>query len=318
MKPRLESPSEIRKGNRFESAESQSEMFYNRRDVKLSLCNEVLREFPFPEQCRLARDFGYDGLEIAPFTLDENPHLIPPYRARKFHRVAADSGISITSLHWLLAAPAGLSINSPDAFVRGRTVEVLQGLIELCSELGARTIVHGSPKQRSYGTTVGKAQAEALALETFRAIATEVEAAAITYCIEPLSPQETNFLNTVEESIRFCQRIGSPAFRTMLDTRAARSIEQSSVEELFAAWYPKGWIAHVHLNDRNRRGPGQGDDPFAPLLAEMHRQDYQEVVVVEPFDYFPDGPGAASYCAGYLRGIFETLAPRGLNGASNE
>lgn len=315
--PRVEKRLKNPDGSPFVSAETPCEMFYNRPDVELSLCNEVLREFPFSEQCRLARDFGYDGLEIAPFTLDENPHRIPIEKMRQFSNVAADSGISITSLHWLLAAPPGLSINSPDAAVRGRTVDVLKGLIELCSELGSRVIVHGSPKQRNYETSIGKDQAEALALETFRAIAPDVEAAGITYCIEPLSPQETNFINTIEESVRFCEQIGSPTFRTMLDTRAARSVERSSVEELFSVWHPQGWIGHVHLNDRNRRGPGQGEDPFAPLLAEIHRHDYAGAVVVEPFDYFPDGPGAASFCAGYLRGILETLSPRGLSGASS-
>ena len=45
----------------------------------ISLCNEVIRELPF-EQCAFARKVGYDGLEIAPFTLGEEPHLLPPSR----------------------------------------------------------------------------------------------------------------------------------------------------------------------------------------------------------------------------------------------
>ena len=34
----------------------------------ISLCNEVIRELSFPQQCEFARKVGYDGLEIAPFT----------------------------------------------------------------------------------------------------------------------------------------------------------------------------------------------------------------------------------------------------------
>ena len=45
--------------------------------MKISLCNEVIREMEFEEQCRFCKSLGYDGLELAPFTIDENPHLIP-------------------------------------------------------------------------------------------------------------------------------------------------------------------------------------------------------------------------------------------------
>ena len=41
--------------------------------MKLALCNEVIREMDFPAQCDFAAKLGYDGLELAPFTLDENP-----------------------------------------------------------------------------------------------------------------------------------------------------------------------------------------------------------------------------------------------------
>ena len=37
--------------------------------MKLSLCNEVVREMAFPQQCAFAAAVGYEALEIAPFTL---------------------------------------------------------------------------------------------------------------------------------------------------------------------------------------------------------------------------------------------------------
>ena len=37
--------------------------------MKIALCNEVLQPLPFAQQCALAADLGYDGLEVAPFTL---------------------------------------------------------------------------------------------------------------------------------------------------------------------------------------------------------------------------------------------------------
>ena len=78
--------------------------------------------------------------------------------------------------------------------------------------------------------------------------------------------------------------------------------------ELIDAWLPTGLIAHVQVNDPNRRAPGQGEMRFAPIFAALKRHGYAGTVAVEPFDYVPDGPGCAAYAAGYLRGVRESLA----------
>jgi D-psicose/D-tagatose/L-ribulose 3-epimerase len=62
----------------------------------------------------------------------------------------------------------------------------------------------------------------------------------------------------------------------------------------------------VQLNDRNRRGPGQGEDRFAPILAALQRQGYKGWLAMEPFDYLPDGPGCAAWCIGYVRGLLQS------------
>jgi sugar phosphate isomerase/epimerase len=76
---------------------------------------------------------------------------------------------------------------------------------------------------------------------------------------------------------------------------------------------PTGHIAHVQVNDPNRRGPGQGEMAFAPILATLARMQaqghYRGVVAVEPFDYVPDGMGSAARAIGYLRGLLEAQRP---------
>ena len=37
--------------------------------MRLALCNEVIREMDLSRQAAFAAALGYDGLEIAPFTL---------------------------------------------------------------------------------------------------------------------------------------------------------------------------------------------------------------------------------------------------------
>src|SRR6476661_10821227 len=117
--------------------------------LKIALCNEVLQPLPFEQQCALAADLGYDGLEVAPFTLADDPLRITDAQAATYARIARDHGLAITGLHWLLVAPAGLSIVSEDATLRHRTTAVMERLVELCAAMGGTYLVHGSPKQRS-------------------------------------------------------------------------------------------------------------------------------------------------------------------------
>ena len=44
--------------------------------MRIALCNEVLAGMPLEQQCEYAARLGYDGLEIAPFTLSASPEQI--------------------------------------------------------------------------------------------------------------------------------------------------------------------------------------------------------------------------------------------------
>lgn len=272
--------------------------------MRLSLCNEVIRDQEIAAQCALAAGLGYAGLEVAPFTLDaEAPHLLGADRRAAVRRAASDAGITVSGLHWLLVAPAGLSITSADGAVRAQTLDVMQRLIGLAADLGARYLVHGSPIQRRIA-----APGDAGRAEDAMARAGEWAAdAGLTYCLEPLAARDTNWVTTVAEAIDTVRRIGNPALRTMLDVCAAGQGEAEPAATLLDRHLPSGLIAHVHLNDRNRRGPGQGEDRFGPILGALRHHGYDGWCGVEPFDYHPDGAACAARAAGYLQGVMEVL-----------
>jgi Xylose isomerase-like TIM barrel len=116
--------------------------------MRIALCNEVLAGMTLDRQCEYAARLGYDGLEIAPFTLSGQPDKITAVEAARIRATVEASGLVVTGLHWLLVKPDGLSLTDPDAAVRGRTIEVMIRLTGLCAELGGAVLVHGSPRQR--------------------------------------------------------------------------------------------------------------------------------------------------------------------------
>ena len=115
---------------------------------RIGLCNEVLGNRTFAEQCDIAARLGYDGLEVAPFTLAAEPHRLPVADRRVLRQTAADAGIAVTGLHWLLQTPAGLSITSRDRAQRERTKDFMRDLCNLCADLGGKALVHGSAANR--------------------------------------------------------------------------------------------------------------------------------------------------------------------------
>jgi len=275
--------------------------------MRIALCNEVIAPMPFPQQCEYAAKLGYDGLEIAPYTLSEEPHRMGAARIAAARAAAEDAGIAVTGLHWLLIKPAGLSISSKDDGIRQKTIDVMLALIDQCAELGGRYLVHGSPHQRRVDPGETRAAAMARARDSFAAVAERAQKAGVVYCIEPLSSEQTPLINTLEEAAQLVTEIGNPAVRSMLDCSSAGRMEKEPLGALVERWLPKGTIAHVQVNDRNRRGPGQGEQRFAPLFSALKRCGYGGDVAVEPFDYVPDGPGAAARAIGYIKGILEAI-----------
>lgn len=272
--------------------------------MRISLCNEVIAGMPFERQCAFARDVGYDGVEIAPVTLTDDPTALTSSQTAAWRRAAAEAGLPITSLHYLLRAPAGLSITAEDAAVRRRTVDVMRALCALAGELGARALVHGSPDQRVLAAGE-EDDGRKRGIECFAAVADAAAQAGVVYCIEPLARNQTAFVNTIEEAAAIVHAIGSPAVRTMIDCSSAGQTEELPVAELVRRWVPTGLIGHVHFNDPNRRGPGEGAMAFAPILAALEASNYAGNSAVEPFIYQPDGPSCAARAIGYLRGLIE-------------
>ena len=276
--------------------------------MKLALCNEVLRPLPLAAQCEAAARMGYDALEIAPFTLADDPFTLDAAQASEVRATVQAHGLAVSSLHWLLVKPDRLSLVGLDGAVRARTLDLLRRLIDFAAACGADVLVHGSPKQRSPAPGQSVADATARLEGALAEVAQHAAAAGVTYCIEPLAPFETTVVNTLAEAAALVDRIGSPALRTMLDVSAASHSESEPVHQVLQRFLASGHIAHVQLNDANRRGPGQGDTDQRPVLQALKDNGYAGWLAVEPFDYVPDGAGCAEFSARHVRGLWAGLS----------
>ncbi len=272
--------------------------------VELALCNELLAAegMSLARQCEIASALGYVGLELAPATLGEAAHRMPPARAAGIRRIVEDNGLRVTGLHWLLAATPHLSITDPAR--APETAGVLAGLVDLCAALGGTVMVHGSPGQRRplEGEAPEIVRDRVAAL--LEPLAARAAAVGIAYCLEPLSPRETPFVTSVADA-RALIAAGAPSLATMIDTCAAGQGEAVPVADLIRAEIPRGGIAHIHLNDTGRGAPGTGSDPFPAILRALRETGWDGPLSIEPFVTRIDATTTAAIGAATVRACWE-------------
>jgi sugar phosphate isomerase/epimerase len=253
--------------------------------IRFGMCNELFEGWDFAEVCATLKGLGYDGIEIAPFTLGEKPVAIDGKRRAELKRIVSDAGLETIGTHWLLAKTEGYYLTHPEEGLRRRTGDYLVALAELTRDLGGSLMVLGSPKQRDLLPGVSKEAATVYAEDVFRRIVPRLEEIGVTLCLEPLAPVETDFLNTCDEANAIIARVNHPNLVLHMDVKAQSAEPGTTVPDLIRQHASKA--AHFHAQDTNRRGPGMGDVDFVPILQALVEARYDKWVSVEVFDYSP-------------------------------
>lgn len=253
--------------------------------MKFGICNELFENWAFADVCKTVKAIGYDGLEIAPFTLAPYINEVSAARRAELKQIMADTGLECIGLHWLLAKTEGFYLTTPDAAVRQRTLGYLKELARCTADLGGAIMVFGSPKQRDLLPGVSYDQAMNYAEEVFAALAPTLADCNVTLCLEPLAPSETNFLNTIDQANQLIARVNHPNFRLHLDVKAQSSEHGTTVPDL---WLKHGDQArHAHAQDVNLKGPGMGQVAFGPIVQALKNSGYPGYLSVEVFDFTP-------------------------------
>jgi sugar phosphate isomerase/epimerase len=267
--------------------------------MKFAICQELFVDWDWERQCAFAAEVGYSGLEVAPFALAPRITDVSPERRRTLRRQAEDAGLRIIGLHWLLAKTEGLHLTTFDAAVRRATADYLVELARACGDLGGELMVFGSPQQRSLEPGMTREQAYANAAEVLAACLPACADAGVRLCMEPLTPKETDFVNTCAEAVELIEMVGHPSFCLHQDVKAMLGAESEPVPALIERY--AGRVGHFHVNDTNLLGPGMGETDFAPIFEALLRSKYDGWVSVEVFDYAPGAERIARESFEYMQ-----------------
>jgi len=267
--------------------------------MKFGICSEIFKDWnDIGRAIAFAKEIGYDGFEIAPFTLAQYVTDIPAKTRRDIVAKAREHDLDILGIHWVLVGPEGIYLTHPDKTVRDRTAQYIADLAHFCGDVGGKVMVFGSPKQRNVMDGVTYEQAFDYAVEVFSRALPVCAERGVTICMEPLTHLETNFCTSAEETVRLIDRIAHPNFRLLLDTKAMAFEKEGRPATIRR--FGK-YLAHYHANDENMNGPGWGDVDFGPIFEALRDIGYEGYLSVEVFKFEPGPESIAAKSLEYMK-----------------
>lgn len=250
-----------------------------------AICNELFGDMSFEDSCALLQRYGYNGIEIAPFTLFDDPGAFTAAQVAEIRRILGDHNLQFAGLHWLFLKPEGLHITTPDDAVRRRSWDHLRRLVDLAGQLGGGVLVLGSPKQRN-SLGISREEAAANLEEGLRSVADFTAQRNCTILLESLSTNQTDVVNTLAEAQGAIERIGHEAIQSVFDFHNCAD-ETRSWDELIDDHF--SIFRHVHLNETNGSYPGTGDSDFLPAFRKLAEKRYPGWISLEIF-HIPADP----------------------------
>ena len=122
----------------------------------------------------------------------------------------------------------------------------------------------------------------------------------ITMVVEPLGPANSNYLNTIPETVEFIKAVNRPNCLTMCDMRHMFKLDEPFSDIAACAQY----IRHAHIDyprGAARLFPQEADDyDYRPYIRALREADYDAILTIEATDYadFAKEAGASQI---YLR-----------------
>jgi sugar phosphate isomerase/epimerase len=254
--------------------------------VRLAASNIAWPKDQDPAVGRVLAGLGVAGVEVAPTKVWPDPLAATDAEVEAYRRFWADHGIEIVAAQALLFGRPELTIFDT-AETRRKTLDYLRLIVRLCSRLGARAVVFGSPRNRRVGT-LPPAEARSVAVDFFGQLA-DVAFDANTSIVLEANPPEygADFVTTAAEAIELVRAVDHPGLRLHLDT-GCMALAGDPIRETFDAGF--GLVHHFHVSEPNLAPPGSsGRVDHAAFAAELAGRGYAGWVSLEmrepsPFD----------------------------------
>jgi sugar phosphate isomerase/epimerase len=236
-------------------------------------------------------DLGYQGVELMtknPITLD-GPGM---------KRLLDGAGIPLVSLctgH--VFGEDGLGLVGPDREVCSRAMKRLKEFVDFAADnFGDGTMVNiGRSRGQGYAEDPNRTLDEMA--KAFGELADYARPKGIRLVLEPITVNQTNFINTTRDGIDMVDRVGRDNFGLMLDVYHM-NIEDDDIYESIRQAGKRCWFCH--FTDNNRKYPGSAHLDFKRIVDTLQEIGYDGYVSMEILPW-PDGDTAARKAIAHVK-----------------
>lgn len=249
-----------------------------------------------------ARELGFDYLDLA----IAHPETFPLDKVKA--EIAKCGIIPVTTT----TLGKETNIASPDAAVRRAGVESLKVLVDINYALGSKIL--GGVNYAGWGCLSGKPPTEQEYEWSAGAMREVAEYAGskggLTIAVEAVNRFETHIINTAEQGVAYCKRVGLPNMKVHLDCFHMNIEETNFVDAVNTCG--RQYLGYVHVNESNRGIPGTGLVRWKEFFQALAAVGYLGPLVIESFD--PNFEELSKNCAIWRRftETGEELAVQGL------
>ena len=243
-----------------------------------------------------AAELGYDGVEL---------HLRQPgdINASAARKLCLEYGLGVPTLGTGMAAgEEGLTFSDPNPDIRHKAVERIREHIALADYLHSAVTI-GLIRGRLGNDAAQRPARRAVGLACVDACCRAAQACGVTLLLEPLNRYESDYLNTIEETLDAIEEIGAPNLKVLADT-FHMNIEE--VDMAAALRQAGSRLGHVHLVDSNRQAPSYGHLDIGSILQALSGIHYQGYLSFEVLP-LPESRRAAEDAICFTRGLLEVI-----------
>lgn len=223
-----------------------------------------------------AADLGFDILEIAAGSLPE----LSSVELGRLRDTATAAGIELTAC---IGLPKAWDVSSPDKAVREAGFSALQKIFSAMDIIGAKKIggITYAYWPYDYNEPFDKKATWERSVQSVHKISDMAACHGITLCLEIVNRFESFLLNTAAEGVAFCEQVGKPNVRLLLDV-FHMNIEEDWIGDAIRL-AGKKYLGELHMGECNRKVPGKGHMPWNEIGKALTDIQYDGPVVMEPF-----------------------------------
>ena len=252
--------------------------------------------FAFADQIETVERLGYDSIEL---DLTEIVAMSED-QFRDLQERVKKSKLGFEVFSGLL--PLSVRFHAPD-FDEEYWMEHVAIAAKRSALLGARMIPLGAGKCRSIPEDCSDVPAaKAHVLRLVQRMADILARENIMMVVEPLGPANSNYLNTIPETVDFIKEVNRPNCLTMCDMRHMFKLDEPFSDIVSCSQY----IRHAHIDyprGTARLFPQAEDDyDYLPYIKALREADYDAILTIEAtqYDDFEKEAGASQI---YLRDL---------------